>query len=164
MDITTKNNYGSSNEILYVSRDRLLTVSKTLFLRTSGYVLAQRNSKLAELPEPMQHWKCPILKKWPPRGHGSHCFALYILFSPWTFVRYTWQCADVDARRIANFTPKTNHPGPVIRCLTLRLSRLLAGMHTSRMRGASFCILPTIVSRVTRNLIFMVDILTNSDS
>lgn len=47
-------------------------------------MLAQRNSKLTELPEPMQHWKCPILKKWPPRGHGSHCFALYILFSPWT--------------------------------------------------------------------------------
>lgn len=58
--------------------------SKTFFLRTSEYVPGQRNSELTVLPEPMQHWICPILKKRPPRGHGSHCSVVYILFNPWT--------------------------------------------------------------------------------
>jgi hypothetical protein len=85
-----------------------------------------------------------------PRTRVTLFRAVHPFQSTNTFARYTWQCSEVDARRIANFTPKTNHPSPVIRCLTLlRLSRLLAGMHTSRMRNASFCTLPTIVSRVT---------------
>lgn len=90
-------------------------------LYASGYVPGQRNSELTELSEPMQHWKCPILKKWPPRGHGSHCFAVYILFNPWTrpLKVHGYVRRSANARRIANFTPKTNHRDPVVWCSTV---------------------------------------------
>lgn len=58
----------------------------------------QRNSELTELPEPMQHWKYPILKKWPPRGHESYCSVVYILFNPWTHLLGTRGCVPARTR------------------------------------------------------------------
>jgi len=45
----------------------------------------------------------------------SYC-SMHILFNPWTRPLGTrgYVRLNVDARRIANFTPKTNHRGPVV--------------------------------------------------
>lgn len=95
-----------------------------------------------------------------PRTHESHCFALCILFSPRTRPLGTRGNAPTRTRgesRILHRKQITRVPSSEVwRCYGP--SRLLAGMHTSQMRGASFRILPTIVSRVTRNSTFMADI------
>jgi len=46
----------------------------------------------------------------------SYCSVVYILFNPWTRPLGTrgYVRLNADARRIANFTPKTNHRGPVV--------------------------------------------------
>jgi len=79
------------------SKKSFLDDRKLFFADTSGYVPGQRNLELTELPEPMRHWKCPILQKWPPRGHG-HIVPRCTSFSIRGHVRLVHAATYVAAR------------------------------------------------------------------
>lgn len=84
------------------------TIEGASLLRADGHVPGQRNSKLTRLPELCGRDVESVQSRSDGRGRGSLFRGCTSFLDPRGRIRL---CATADARRIADFTPKTNGRG-----------------------------------------------------